>query len=246
MEHVFENIQELEDQANEELSLSISYSKWPAPFDMRRKKEEVQYDHERDMYEEYVPVIQQAVGIRFFQNEDSAEDVALAEKNSLKWYHAAIRPKPDLFTIIKYRSPSPCPSLIVQLAGLADAHAWQRYEGDPYFDVLIPCGTAETADVSDVEPQESAAVANRLWDLAIRRGGSTVMLSAKEGGRKRFSSVSQEDLDTEEPWIRMPEDALDRLWSSEVNPAASLLETERAASSTEAGRQRARGKRRRG
>ena len=99
----------------------------------------------------------------------------------------------------------------------------------------MPCGLAGTAGHVDgykigegssvYEPQQSAAVAHRLWRLAIERGGSVVSISPKEGGRK-------EDLEggsANEPWIRMPQAALDDLWSSEVRPAASKLAAEGAA-----------------
>ena len=143
------------------------------------------------------------------------------------WYYIAIRPTATLFTIIKARSPRPCPYLLVQFSGLAHARYEHRYKED--FDAFVPCGLAGTAghvdgykigeDSSLYEPQQSAAVAHRLWRLATERGGSVVLVSHKEGGRK-------EDLEggnANEPWIRMPQAALDDLWLSEVNPTASQL-----------------------
>ena len=110
--HVFEHIRSLESQACEELGNEISYGTLPAPFDMRRTEEGL-YDHQRDMKEDYLPAIHMALGIRHYLRRDSAEDVALAEANSLKWYYVAIRPKPDLFTVIKYRSPKPCHAFVL-------------------------------------------------------------------------------------------------------------------------------------
>ena len=98
------------------------------------------------------------------------------------------------------------------------------------YDVSVPCGTLETADVDGMEPQESKAVANRLWGLATDRGGSSVLLFPKEGGR---NEDSENDGDTREPWVRMPRDDLedlDELWS-EANPTAAQLAAERAAQS---------------
>ena len=37
--HVFEHIQKLEDQSNEELAMEIDYGTLPAPFDMRKTDE---------------------------------------------------------------------------------------------------------------------------------------------------------------------------------------------------------------
>lgn len=223
--HVFEHIQKFEDQANEELGMEIDFGTLPAPFDMR-KTDEGLYWHQRLMKVDYLPVIENALGIRNYVVTDSVEDVALAEAHSLKWYYVAIRPQRDLFTLIKYRSSKPCPSFVLQMVGLTGAyHAHQEEEN---FDVLVPCGTLETADVDGVEPQESEAVAKRLWGLATDRGGSLVLLSPKEGGR---NADVENDGDAKEPWIRMSQDDLDdldELWS-EVNPTAAQLAAERAA-----------------
>lgn len=175
--HVFEHIQKLEDQANEELGMAIDYGAFPAPFDMR-KTDEGLYEHQRDMKNEYLPVIESALGIRNHVLVDSAEDKALAEAHSLKWYYVAIRPQRDLFTLIKYRSSKPCPSLVLQMAGLTRAYHKHRHDED--YNVFVPCGTLETADVDGMEPQESEAVAKRLWGLATDRGGSSVLLFPKE------------------------------------------------------------------
>jgi hypothetical protein len=231
--HVFTHIQALDSHAYEEVVMDIIIGTLPAPFDMRKTEADL-YDYQRDMKDEYLPVIERALGIRHFQaRSDKPVDVALAEANSLQWYYIAIRPEATLFTIIKARSPRPCPYLLVQFSGLAQARLKHRYEGN--FDAFVPCGLAGTAghvdgykigeDSSVYEPQQSAAVAHRLWRLAIERGGSVVSISPKEGGRK-------EDLEggsANEPWIRMPQAALDDLWSSEVRPAASKLAAEGAA-----------------
>lgn len=127
--HVFEHIRSLESQACEELGNEISYGTLPVLFDMRRTEEGL-YDHQRDMKEDYLPAIHMALGIRHYLRHDSAEDVALplAEANSLKWYYVAIRPKRDLFTVIKYRSPKPCHAFVLQMAGLTDAYH-ESHEG---------------------------------------------------------------------------------------------------------------------
>jgi hypothetical protein len=108
----FEHIQTLEDHANEELGMAIHYGTLPAPFDF-----EGLYEHERDMKDAYLPVIESALGIRNHLLSDSAADKALAEAHSLKWYYVAIRPQRDLFTIIKYRSSKPCHIGLVPLGG---------------------------------------------------------------------------------------------------------------------------------
>ena len=146
--HVYEHIQELEDQACEELGNEISFGKLPAPFDMRRTEEGL-YDCQRDMKEDYLPAIHMALGIRHYLRHDSAEDVALAEANSLKWYYVAIRPKQDLFTVIKYRSPKPCHAFVLQMAGLEDAYHESRCDEDEdeAYDVFVPCGTLETTNL---------------------------------------------------------------------------------------------------
>ena len=230
--HVFEHIKVLEDQANEELGQGIDYGQLPAPFDLRLTDEDL-YDHERDTKDQYLPVIKKALGIRHFLDEDSAEDTALRLDTLerchvlLKWYYVAIRTEPDLFTIIKYRSPSPCPSLTLKLAGLERAYAEHRPEyaedGAEEFVVFVPCGTVETADVEGVEPQEGKFVATRLWDVASRFGGSMVSLSPEEGGLYRFHGPDW-------PWLRMEKGALtlpdalsfDDLWDT-INPTARVL-----------------------
>ena len=105
-------------------------------------------------------MIESALGIRNHVLADDAADKALGEAHSLKWHYVAIRPQRDLFTIIKCRSSKPCPSLVLQMAGLERAYHEHRYEED--YDVLVPCGTLETVHVDGMEPQASEAVANRL------------------------------------------------------------------------------------
>ena len=81
---MFEHIQTLEDQANEEVGLAIHYSTLPAPFDMR-KTDEGLYEHQGDMKDAYLPVIESALGIRNHVHADSVAGKALAEAHSLKW-----------------------------------------------------------------------------------------------------------------------------------------------------------------
>lgn len=240
MAHVFQNIRTLELQAAEELGNGIDYGQLPPPFNHRKAEHEVKYDYERDTKDEYLPVIQRALGIRHFLIGDSEEDAAIAESNSLKWYFVAIRPQPDLFTIIKYRSPSPCPDIVLKLAGLEGPYNRHRYAED--FDVFVPCGTAETADVPGKEPQSSALVARRLWVLAPMNGGSKILMTPTEGGRRYCEGQDAQE------WMRFADqDSLDALWS-EFIPTADELEEEQARAvalmSAEASRQGA--KRRRG
>jgi hypothetical protein len=223
--HVFEHIQSLESQACEELGNEISFGTLPAPFDMRRTEEGL-YDHQRDMKEDYLPAIHMALGIRHYLRRDSAEDVALAEANSLKWYYVAIRPKRDLFTVIKYRSPKPCHAFVLQMAGLTDAYH-ESHEGDVAYEVFVPCGTLETTDLYDagLEPQESETVARRLISLAEDRGGKRVSIRPQEGGRKVYLESEGR---AKELWIRMPADyKLDALLSR-ANPTAAQLAAELA------------------
>jgi hypothetical protein len=223
--HVFEHIQSLESQACEELGNEISFGTLPAPFDMRRTEEGL-YDHQRDMKEDYLPAIHMALGIRHYLRRDSAQDVALAEANSLKWYYVAIRPKRDLFTVIKYRSPKPCHAFVLQMAGLTDAYH-ESHEGDVAYEVFVPCGTLETTDLYDagLEPQESETVARRLISLAEDRGGKRVSIRPQEGGRKVYLESEGR---AKELWIRMPADyKLDALLSR-ANPTAAQLAAELA------------------
>jgi hypothetical protein len=191
-----------------------------------RRTEEGLYDHQRDMKEDYLPAIHMALGIRHYLRRDSAEDVALAEANSLKWYYVAIRPKPDLFTVIKYRSPKPCHAFVLQMAGLTDAYH-ESHEGDVAYEVFVPCGTLETTDLYDagLEPQESETVARRLISLAEDRGGKRVSIRPQEGGRKVYLESEGR---AKELWIRMPADyKLDALLSR-ANPTAAQLAAELA------------------
>eukprot|EP00966_Prymnesium_polylepis_P270868 6257609-Prymnesium_polylepis.1 len=50
------------------------------------------------------------------------------------------------------------------MVGLERAYHQHRYKED--YDVFVPCGILEIANVDGMEPQESEAVANRLWGLA--------------------------------------------------------------------------------
>ena len=231
--HVYEHIQELEDQACEELGNEISFGTLPAPFDMRRTEEGL-YDCQRDMKEDYLPAIHMALGIRHYLRHDSAEDVALAEANSLKWYYVAIRPKQDLFTVIKYRSPKPCHAFVLQMAGLEDAYHESRGDEDEdvAYDVFVPCGTLETTNLytSSMEPQESETVARKLCGLAKDRGGKRVYIRPQEGGRKVYL---ESEGGAKELWFRMPRDQLDNLLL-EANPPAAILAAELAAAASAA------------
>ena len=149
-----------------------------------------------------------------------------AEANSLKWYYVAIRPKRDLFTVIKYRSPKPCHAFVLQMAGLTDAYH-ESHEGDVAYEVFVPCGTLETTDLYDagLEPQESETVARRLISLAEDRGGKRVSIRPQEGGRKVYLESEGR---AKELWIRMPADyKLDALLSR-ANPTAAQLAAELA------------------
>jgi len=109
--HVFQSIQQLEYQADEELALQITYCHFEGlgeGFDGPKT--------------DYKPVIKRALGIRHFAVEDSPEDRAFAERHSTSWYYFIVRPTPDRFTIIKARSPSPCPSLVLSMAGIEEAY----------------------------------------------------------------------------------------------------------------------------
>ena len=80
------------------------------------------FDGEDVNKRDYEPVIKRALGIRHFAVEDSPEDRAFAERHSTSWYYFIVRPTPDRFTIIKARSPSPCPSLVLSMAGIEEAY----------------------------------------------------------------------------------------------------------------------------
>ena len=219
--HVFEHIQDFERQAGEELGEGIGYCQFnfEGPFSSGRK-------------EDYFPVIKRALGIRHFAVEDSAEDAAFAERHSTTWHYFVVRPKPDRFTIIKARSPSPCPCLVLQMAGLEPAYyhhleAWENNqveeEDDEDYDecyadvVFVPCRTASKMGValgmvsytteetkSATEPPEGLAVARRLWRLALSRGGSARSLSAKAAVDYKSETGEGEEGDAKEEWIRIP------------------------------------------
>ena len=109
--HVFQSIQALEYQAGEELAQQITYCHFEGLGEG--------FDGPKTDYE---PVIKRALGIRHFAVEDSPEDRAFAERHSTSWYYFIVRPTPDRFTIIKARSPSPCPSLVLSMAGIEEAY----------------------------------------------------------------------------------------------------------------------------
>ena len=108
--HVFQKIPELENQAEQELAEGVTYCQFWLGEGFGGKKAD------------YEPVIKRALGIRHFAVEDSPEDRAFAERHSTSWYYFFVRPTPDRFTIIKARSPSPCPSLVLSMAGIEEAY----------------------------------------------------------------------------------------------------------------------------
>ena len=220
--HVFEHLQDLERQAGEEVGLQEYHLEFnfKGPFSSGRR-------------EEYFPVIKRALGIRHFAVEDNAEDAAFAERHSTTWHYFVVRPTPDRFTIIKARSPSPCPNLVLQMAGLGAAYnhhvsAWENNqvedEDDEDYDecyadfVFVPCRTASNVGEralgivsytteeteSATEPSEGLAVACRLWRLALSRGGSVRWLSAKAAVDHTSQTGEGEESDAKEPWIRIP------------------------------------------
>ena len=195
--HVFQCIQELENQAEEEVGDRICYGRFALGED---------FDGEKEDYE---PVVKRALGIRHFAVEDSAEDAAFAERHSTTWYYFLARPTPDRFTIIKARSPSQCPSLVLQMSGIKQAY----YSNEEDIEVFTLCGTEPQ---ETVEPQEGAAVARRIWRLAINCGGSVRLLSAKAAMDPDNETGEGEEFesDAKEPWIIMDEDDLDDVWHS--------------------------------
>ena len=193
--HVFQCIQELENQAGEEVMQGICYGQFELGEGFNGDKED------------YEPVVKSALGIRHFAVQDSAEDAAFAERHSTTWYYFVVRPRPDRFTIIKARSPSPCPSLVIAQADIAQAY----YRHDEDIEVFTLCGTEPQ---EGAEPQESAAVARRMWHLALSWGGSVRLLSTKAAVDPDDETGEGEENDAREPWICMDEDALDDVWPS--------------------------------
>ena len=202
--HVFQSIADLETQADEEIREGITYCNfWLGEgFDGRKA--------------DYEPVIKRALGIRHFAVEDSPEDRAFAERHSTSWYYFIVRPTPDRFTIIKARSPSPCPSFVLQMAGITDAYyrAMDEVMDEEEIEdrqVFTLCGTEAE---EGAEPQEGAAVARRAWHLALNQGGRCAMLSTKAAIDPDDETGEGAENDAREPWICMDEDDLDDVWRS--------------------------------
>ena len=210
--HVFQRIQQLENQAEEELAEGITYCQfWLGEGFGGRKAD-------------YEPVIKRALGIRHFAVEDSPEDRAFAERHSTSWYYFIVRPTPDRFTIIKARSPSPCPGFVLQVAGLTDVyhmHERKKYEEEIEHRLVFTVCSTEP-DERGVEPKEGAAVARRAWHLALNQGGRCAMLSTKAAMDPDDETGEGAENDAKEPWICMDEEDLDDVWP-EFFPTARHL-----------------------
>jgi hypothetical protein len=148
--------------------------------------------------------------------EDSLEDRAFAERHSTSWYYFFVRPTPDRFTIIKARSPSPCPSFILWMAGITKAFQREHWEGEKYEEgqVFTVCGTEPEEGAELQEGQEGAAVARRAWHLALNQGGRCAMLSTKAAMDPDDETGEGAENDAREPWIYMDEEDLDDVWPS--------------------------------
>ena len=86
-------------------------------------------------------------------------------------------------------------------------------EGEHQHQVFTLCGTKPQ---ENAEPQEGAAVARRMWRLAINWGGDVRLLNTKSAMEPANETGEGEELesDAKEPWIIMDEDDLDDVWHS--------------------------------
>jgi len=100
----------------------------------------------------------------------------------------------------------------MQMAGITDAY--YREEEIDFEDRRVVCTLCGTVPAEGAEPQEGAAVARRVWHLALNQGGRCAMLSTKAAMDPYDETGEGAVNDAREPWICMDEDDLDDVWRS--------------------------------
>jgi len=192
---VFEHIKRLNDHSADEICNGVDYLCLPMPF----------CEDEDYHAEEYYPIFKKALGLRHHEVDDSPKDLALSVRHSTEWYYFAVRVDRRTFTIVKARSPSPCPALVARMLKIGG----DIYGSEDMIFILLstPCEAHGSRDAG--EPQEGQGIARRLWHAALCRGGSVTTRAKKfRCSGSRLARVK--DL----TWMRMPgRRVMDALWT---------------------------------